>query len=788
VTLRRWLPVVVGTLVLAVLAFYVQAKLVVRSDITDFLPEGRDRRSSELLRELAESELARTMILTVGAPDAGAAGRGAKALGEELASNPDIAWVRSGATEGIQNAAHDIYFSRRAYFASDSPAEGMPARLSDEGLRKSVLALKQALGGPLGPLVRALAPGDPLLLFLAQMDRLRAAQDDSLHLEDGQLVTADGRHGVVFLGTRASPFDSQTQARVLGAIDAAFARVNRGAGGGLELESTGVNRFNLAAQQSISDDIQRVSVVSTVGIVVLFLLIFHSIRYVALGMVPLIAGTICAMAAGLALFGSIHGLTLVFGSSLIGVGIDYAEHYFVHYTVSRDGADPETSLLRIWPGLVLGAITTVAGLVGLAWASFPGLREMAVFSTVGVVAALLSTRWFLPPFMPRKPKPVRLQQKLAVVLGRAMVAMMGSRRTVLLLPLAGLLVCAVGAPRVHWIDDVSALIAVDPRLAAEDIRVQGRVQKADPGRFVAVVGKDDEEALAKNDEVARRLGLAVGAGDLETFQSAHELIWSADLQRRSHEMFTQDPTLPSRFEAALKAEGFVASAFRPLDESYGAPGPGPLTLEALQKSPLVDLVRPFRVALGHEVALVTTLGGVRDLRTISARLGDLPDVFVLDQRAFLQDAYGRIRTRTLEMIAVGLVVVFLIVHVRYRKVRLSLAAFLPAVLAVATTLALLAIRGTPLNLMHLVGVLMVLSMGADYAIFVVESRDHPEELGATLVSLIVAMLSTVLSFGLLGMSANPALAALGITAGLGTLLSVVFAPAALILLRDRPTS
>jgi predicted exporter len=455
--------------------------------------------------------------------------------------------------------------------------------------------------------------------------------------------------------------------------------------------------------------------------------------------------------------------------------------------VSRDGCDPEASLLRIWPGLVLGAITTVAGLVGLAWASFPGLREMAVFSTVGVLAALLSTRWLLPPFMPKKPKPVRLQQKLSGLLGRAMIAMMRSRPAVLLLPVAGLILCALGVPRVHWVDDVSALIAVDPALAAEDVRVQSRVQRADPGRFVAVVGRDDEEALAKNDEVVRRLRAAVSAGELETFHSVHELVWSADLQRRSHSMFTRDPSLPSRFEAALTAEGFVASAFRPLDESYGAPGAGPLTLEDLRQSALADFVRPFRVAAGRDVALVTTLGGVRDLATIAARLGDLHDVFVLDQRAFLQDAYGRIRTRTLEMIAVGLVVVFLIVHLRYRRVRLSLAAFLPAVLAVATTLALLALFGTPLNLMHLVGVLMVLSMGADYAIFVVESRDHPEELGATLVSLIVAMLSTVLSFGLLGMSRNPALAALGITAGLGTLLSVVFAPAALVLLRERPS-
>jgi predicted exporter len=134
------------------------------------------------------------------------------------------------------------------------------------------------------------------------------------------------------------------------------------------------------------------------------------------------------------------------------------------------------------------------------------------------------------------------------------------------------------------------------------------------------------------------------------------------------------------------------------------------------------------------------------------------------------------------------VVVFAIVHARYRRLRLSLAAFLPAILAVAVALALIALLGEPLNLLHLVGVLLVLSMGADYGIFVVESRDDPDELGATLLSLVVAMLSTVLSFGLLGMSKNPALAALGITAGLGTLLSVVFAPAALVLFHSKKES
>jgi len=780
-TRARWIPLAAGALVLAFLALYIRAKLEVRNDITDFLPDSADKRASLLSRELADSELARTMILSIEGPDGPSAAAGAKALGAQLARDPDVAWIRGGVDDAMQKAAYDTYFARRTYFASDRPGQELSARLSDEGLREAARRLKDALASPLGPLIRTMAADDPLQLFVAQVGRLRTAQDDSLHVEGGQFVSGDGRHGILFAGTRPAPFDGAAQAQLLARIDDAFARVNRDAGGTLALESSGVNRFDVSVEKGIRADIQRISWVSTLGVVVLFLVVFRSLRYVFLGLIPLVAGTICAMAAGIALFGSLHGLTLAFGSSLIGVGIDYAEHYFSHYTVSPDPAGPMASLVRIWPGLVIGAVTTVAGLAGLAWTSFPGLREIAIFSSVGVVASLLATRLFLPPLMPAKPKPVRLRRRLVDLFGRAMVAMMRRRHTLWALPAAGIAICALGLPRVRWIDDISAMNAVDPRLEAEDLRVRERVTKADPGRFVVVLGGTDEEALATNDEVARRLAKAKDEGLLETFSSVHSVLWSSDLQRRSRDALAADATLPNRLRAAFEAEGFVASAFEPFLRDLRAPPQNPLTVDDVLRSPLRDLLRPCRVVLKDRIALVASVGGLRDMPRLQSLLGDRDDVFFFDQRTFLQSAYGRFRTRTLQMIGVGLLVVFLIVHARYRRIRLSLAAFFPGVLAVAVTVALLALCGTPLNLLHLVGVLLVLSMGADYGIFVVESRDHPEELGATLLSLVVAMLSTVLSFGLLGMSTNPALAALGITAGLGTLLSVVFAPAALVL-------
>ena len=52
----------------------------------------------------------------------------------------------------------------------------------------------------------------------------------------------------------------------------------------------------------------------------------------------------------------------------------------------------------------------MGGLAGMALTSFPGLREVAVFSTFGVLGALLATRFLLPALMPVRPIPVRSQR------------------------------------------------------------------------------------------------------------------------------------------------------------------------------------------------------------------------------------------------------------------------------------------------------------------------------------------------------------------------------------------
>jgi predicted exporter len=239
--------------------------------------------------------------------------------------------------------------------------------------------------------------------------------------------------------------------------------------------------------------------------------------------------------------------------------------------------------------------------------------------------------------------------------------------------------------------------------------------------------------------------------------------------------------LAERTLAALEEAGFHSEAFQPFAQDLGEPAPAPLSHADLAASPLADLLAGFRVEAGGRVALLTQLRGVSEPGALAARFAELDDVHYFDQQSFLRGIYAAYRSRTVVLIGLGLLAVAALLYLRYRRLRPTLATILPAVLAAALTLAVLALLGIAVNLLHLLGLLLVLSIGVDYAIFLVTSEAHTRGREAAMLSLVVACLSTCLAFGLLAASSFPALRALGTTTGLGVLLSLALAPAALVL-------
>jgi predicted exporter len=761
-------------------------RLQVTTDITHFLPAGKDRGLGQLSRQLADSALTRNLIISIAAPDAPAAKTAAARMTERLARHPEVAWIQRGPTEALTTAVYSLYAPRLPYFVSDRPEKEIPTALSDAGLARAAQALKRQLALPTAPMISRLAPSDPLQWFTALLKRLELAQARTLDVDGDQLLTRDHRHAVIFVGTKHSPFSSSAQGPLLDEIGRAFDEANRQAGGALTLERAGVAPIAVDAERRIRGDLQRISVISTVGVVLLFLFLFGSLRSVMLALLPIVGGALVAMTIGVLLFGKLHAMTLTIGSSLVGVAMDYPILLLTHRVLAPEES-ADRVMRRIWVGILLGGVTTAAGFAALAWTSFPGVREMAVTSSAGILAALAVTRWVLPPLLAGRPPRAAVLWRAAA---RAM-AVLGSVRRRRWLPLVSLtavgLVCVLGLPRLRWLDSLAALNAADPRLKAETDRVRARISSFEEGRLVIATAPTEEQALRINDEIAARLAGVQRAGAIEGSASLHAFVWSAALQARNRAAVSAAPDLAGRTLAALGREGFRTETFVPFtqamqalhgDPSSSAPAP-PLRLADLQGSPLAPLVRPFVVELGQDIGILTFLRGVKAPAAVEAALADLPGARYFDQAAFLDQTYARFRVQTLQAVGVGLVLILLVLYLRYRDWRRTLGALLPAALAAAATLGVLGLAGVPANLLHVLSLLMVLSMGVDYGVFLVEATEVRTS-GPTLVSVAASCGTTVLSFGLLALSGTPALRAVGLTVGIGILLSLALVPLALL--------
>jgi len=760
------------------MVWYIYSRLDITNEITYFLPQGQDRVWAEFSSQLADSTLTRTTFVTLSGMAPDQLSRAAAQLAAAVDGHPEIASVRRGIDPQLQRKLYQLLFPHRYGFLSDRPEEELKSRFSDQSLRKSAQGLKRRLGSPLGSLIRRIADSDPLLVFPAHLHRLERLRLGSLVHKGDQFFTKDGKDAVVFVTSHSSAFNTEAQKKVLSAIRGAFDRINRANESQLRLELGGINLFAIASERSIRADVTRVSFFSTAAIIILFIIVFRSMRTLLLSLLPIVFGIVAALAVTLLLYGRLHGLTLAFGATLTGVCIDYPIHYLNHYSHSSKADSPITALGRVWPALWLGCVTTVLGLIGLAWTSFPGIREIAIFSAVSVVTALLTTRFILPDWLPREPHATAIQTRAQQTLS-GLLSRLSQRGTSLTIFLSiAVVLSGWGLARVRWQDDLRALSVVPFELAKKDSVLRERLSGIDTSRFVVALGADTERALRVNDRVSLALQDARAAGELEEFASLHSLIWSEQLQKRNLSALKALPDLSNRVLEALARAGFDPNKFEPFVSSLNAQNE-PLTLRAISEAGLTDLLQGFLLKSDDRVGIVTYLRGVTNLAALQGRIDKIKQARFFDQTAFVNQLYAEYRQRTVQLIAVGILFIAAILLMHYRNPRLLFASLVPSLLAAAMTVSALSIVGIAINLLHVMSLLLVLSMGVDYGVFLVESAPSGTALGSSLLSIVLACLFTVLSFGLMAMSDQPALASIGQTTGLGVVFALLLSPLSL---------
>ncbi len=769
----RWLTLAL----LALLGGYCIARLELTNSITHFIPSRAEAELIELSLKLVESPLTRRMLLSIeGGPESAAV---AAQLADTLRTHPEVAWVETGLDEAALRGIYDLYFERRLYLVSDRPDTEIPALLTRRALEERAAQLRRRLSQPDAMLVSRTAAADPLGLFERILDRIQSFQPTTSASGSGR-----AEHAIVQLGLRSSPFDSRRQTQLLSDIEAEFQRLAAVHPTALRLEQSGVNRFAVATERSVRRDGNFISAISISVVSGLFLLIFRSLRQLLIAFLVPLGGFAFAMAVAASGPDPVHGITLGFGFVLIGVAIDYPIHLMNHYALSANDTTPRVTRDRIRSSLLLSGLTTTLAFLSLAASDFPGLAEMGSFGAIGVPVALALTMLCLPAFLSGPMTATPAQRVLSSGLARLVEWLCEHRPAAIAIVFGFAAIAATGLPRLHWEDDPATLMAVDPALHAESERVRRRVANFDGGRFVVGLASDAEAALALNTRIDERLREVIAAGELDGVGSLHTFLWPESLQRANLAAFRATPKLGDRIERAFSDSGFRPGAFAAFGDAVADPVAPPLRLEDVAASPLARVLDSM-VELEGRWAVVTYLRGVRSGAAIAAALDGLESVHYVDQKEIIASVYEGFRRSTTRMVTLGACIVLLVLLFRYRRFSRALLAFLPAGLGASCTLGLFGLLGIPVNVASAVSLLVVLGLGVDYGIFSVDGAARAQSQGVTLSSLLVSCVTSVFVFGILALSEQPVLRAIGLTTGTGVLIALSLSPTALALATPR---
>ena len=157
---------------------------------------------------------------------------------------------------------------------------------------------------------------------------------------------------------------------------------------------SGLPLFSAAAAVEAQNELAYLGLLSTLGIIAIAWFWFGNLKSLLLILAVSAQAFLLAVAATLLILGKVHLITLVFGTTLIGITVDYSAHYLCTRLGQSDSS--EESLKALLPSLTLALLSTALGFALMASTPFPGLTQIAVFCVTGVASAYAAVVLWLP--------------------------------------------------------------------------------------------------------------------------------------------------------------------------------------------------------------------------------------------------------------------------------------------------------------------------------------------------------------------------------------------------------
>lgn len=735
------------------------------SDLLGILTTGSNDDQVRLITLLQQGPALRLILAAIEGGTEDERVKASKTLVKQLHQSQLFSLVSNGSIAGFDQAPSRL--NRYRYLLDQSLSANS---FSNEALGEEFRDVLKQLKSPFALINKKQLSEDPIGSWRRYLGQLQGQAQPKRYR--GVWVSDDGKRALMVIVLRQADQGLDIQRRRVELIRRQFKENPKNQT--LQLTLTGPAVFAGDAREVIKSETQTLSTVASVIIALILLIVYRSPRVMLLSSIPVITGVVIAAAAVGLLFGKIHGISLAFGITLLGIVIDYPIHAFSHM---GEGDSLKKSIRHIWPTMRLGMLTTVVAYIAMALTEFAGLAQLGVFAIVGIATGALTTRWILPAliaFLPElnlKTNHHWITVHLTELPGYTVVFVLAAAAVVITVALAS-----------DWGRftqmNLAEMSSVPRALIEKDNELRGQLNAPSINSVIVIQADSADAVLRRSEHVTAWLDAWIDKGQLQSYDAPSRYLPSVVTQTQRQQALPGRSALKTLIHSALKDLPLRPSYFQPfvtaMEDSKTLP---PLHPGDVSETLIGNKIKSMLFERDQKWVALILLGGVSESNTIATAIhnkiknDDMGALRYIDISQETNALLTQYRNETLSRIGLGVLLMLVVLAIGLRSLQRMLRVLIPVCLAVAVNAAILLLIGEALSIFHLVALLLTFGISIDYALFLSRSESYRLEHRHSLFAVIVCAVSTVAVFGILGLSAMPVLQAIGRTVAIGVAVS-----------------
>ncbi len=756
----NYIAVSIWSAVLTFMLVWIAKSIQIQSDLSLFLPEQESILHSLLTHQLNQGSASRTLFISIEKGTVEQRGQMSRQLSEKLQSSPLFEQVFNGQQPLGDDETNWLFQYRYLLSPSINVASFSKRQLQIAlGQRLDELAL------PFPTLDKRYFPHDPTVELRAILNRIR--NNTSIHQHNGIWTSEDGKQAIIVAQTSANAVDLNKQQQVIEFVESSFRQLN--SGGILQFQLTGLPVASTLSREIIQSESRLFSLAASLALLVILYLGFRSLKLILLSSLPILSAIITGLFTILIWFNSIHGITLVFAITILGIAIDYPLHMFSHL-------DPEqpsnTSIKKIWGTMRVGLLTTATAFLTLVFSNFEGLVQLGLFAATGLMMAALTTRFILP-----------------TLIGKAQTGFQASINPVIFSKTQGLLLISFSLIFIaiifsleipKWEKNLSSLSPLPDSYIERDKQLRSMLGGGDLRYIGLVKGESTEQVLQLSENLRPVFEGMIQNGIIQNYDMAANYIPSQLLQNKRRSLLPSQTELKLSLKSAQAGLPFKSGLFNPfLQDIERTKKQRNITLDDLKGISYESAVQALLMKQNNSHFAIISISGMTDHQALVEEFKRMENsntsssIAIHDLHEISSDLLIQFYSDFLKRAITAIFIIGLILVLTLRDLHRTLLVTSVLLISLLVEIAILVALGHHFNLFHMVSFILVFGLGLDYALFFSRKESLPDKY-KTFHGLLICVISSALVFGILSMSKIPVLHIIGMTTALGVLLAFFF--------------